>query len=50
MIKNKIAQIIYDNLNYVYCGNCRFDFEQDDDWRCNGCSRNYDEWSISMKT
>ena len=33
MLKNKIAKIIYDKLNYVYCGNCRFDFEEDDNWR-----------------
>lgn len=49
-LKNKIAKIIYDKLNYTYCGNCRFDFEEKDDWRCNGCGRNYDAWSISMKT
>lgn len=47
---NKIAKIIYDELNYVYCGNCRFDFEQNNDWRCEICSRNYEKWSISMKT
>lgn len=50
MLKNKIAKIIYDKLNYVYCGNCRFDFEEDNDWRCNACGGNYEKWSISMKT
>lgn len=50
MLKNKIAQIIYDKLNYVYCGNCRFDVEEDNNWRCNSCGGNYEKWSISMKT
>lgn len=50
MLKNKIAEIIYDELNHVYCGNCRFDFEQNNDWRREICSRNYEKWSISMKT
>jgi hypothetical protein len=49
MLKNKIAQIIYDELNYVYCGNCRFDFEQDNDWHCNSCIGSYEGWSIFMK-
>lgn len=47
---DKIAQIIYDNLPYMYCDNCRYNSEIEDEYRCEDCHRKYNGWGISMAT
>lgn len=50
-----ISQIIYDNLDYMYCDNCRFSKEikeEDCDegmYGCEDCHRKYNGWGISKK-
>lgn len=45
---DKIAQIIYDNLSYMYCDNCRYNSEIEDEYGCEDCHRKYNGWGISM--
>lgn len=53
---DKIAKIIYDRLCYMYCDNCRLNFEIDEEearkkygyWGCEECHRKYNGWAISM--
>ena len=47
---DKIAQIIYNNLPYMYCDNCRYNSEIEDEYGCEGCHRKYNGWGISMAT
>lgn len=47
---DKIAQIIYDNLSYMYCDNCRYNSEIEDEYGCEDCHRKYNGWGISMAT
>lgn len=51
MNKGKIADIIYNELDYMYCNNCRFDSEikeEDTDcWGCEDCHRKYNGWGVS---
>lgn len=50
-----IANLIYDDLNYMYCDNCRFSVEISEDesmrrfgyWGCEDCHRKYNGWGIS---
>ena len=49
-MKAEISKLIYNELNYVYCGNCRFNKEIDEDDDCNGCKDCHPktmEWEIS---
>lgn len=54
-IQQKISDIIYDQLNYMYCDNCRFNselnreqFEKENGyWGCEDCHRKYNGWGIS---
>lgn len=52
--KEGVAKIIYDNLSYMYCDNCRFNSEineeDSDEWSCDDCHRKYNGWGISMQT
>lgn len=51
MNKEKIAKIIYEELSYMYCDNCRYAFEiseDDPDWSCDECHRKNNGWGISM--
>ena len=51
MIKDKIAKIIYDELCYMYCDNCRYCLEIGEDELssgCDDCHRKYNGWGISM--
>lgn len=51
MNKDKIANIIYNELSYMYCDNCRYAFEIGEDdptWNCDECYRKYNSWGISM--
>lgn len=51
----KIADIIYKELNYMYCDNCRYNSEivDKDEYGCNpnceDCHRKYNGWGISRK-
>lgn len=51
--KEGIAKIIYDSLSYMYCDNCRFNSEineeDSDEWGCDDCHRKYNGWGISMQ-
>lgn len=54
-MKQAIANIIYENLGYMYCDNCRFCSEISEEesiqkfgyWGCNNCYRKYNGWGIS---
>ena len=51
--EDNIAKIIYDNLNYMYCDNCRCNSEIEEDsyeYGCDDCHRKYNGWGISMQT
>lgn len=47
----KIADIIYKELNYMYCDNCRYNSElKTDEYGnsgCEDCHRKYNGWGIS---
>ena len=53
--KQAIADIIYNNLGYMYCDNCRFGSEISEEesnenfgyWGCEDCHRKYNGWGIS---
>lgn len=51
MDKEKISDLIYDELNYMYCDNCRHDSEVCDDGYggdpCFDCHRKYNGWGVS---
>lgn len=50
-----VSNIIYSNLGYMYCDNCRFNSEisekESDEkfgyWICEDCHRKYNGWGIS---
>lgn len=49
--KDKIAKIIYEELCYMYCDNCRYNSEigeDDPNFGCDDCHRKYNGWGISM--
>lgn len=51
MNKEKIANIIYNELSYMYCNNCRYRSEigrDEEEWHCDDCHRKYNAWGISM--
>ena len=53
MNKDKIANIIYNELSYMYCDNCRYATELSNDpdtdfSPCDDCHRKYNSWGISM--
>ena len=53
MSTEKIAEIIYEELPYMYCDNCRYATEiaADPDRifsPCDDCHRKYNSWGISM--
>ena len=53
--RNAIATMIYENLDYMYCDNCRFDSEikeadcEEGMYGCEDCHRKYNGWGISKK-
>lgn len=57
-IQKKISDILYENLGYMYCDNCRFDSEISKkeseklygNWGCEDCYRKYNGWGISRAT
>lgn len=51
--EDDVAKIIYDNLNYMYCDNCRCNSEiekESYEYGCDDCHRKYNGWGISMQT
>ena len=50
-----IVDLIYNDLNYMYCDNCRFGSEISEEesvqrfgfWGCEDCHRKYNGWGIS---
>lgn len=50
-IIKKIADLLYKEIDYMYCNNCRFDSEirekDSDEWNCDECHRKYNGWGIS---
>lgn len=50
-MKDKIVNILMEELNYVYCYNCRINEldEEDEDWNCDFCHRKNMNWELSKK-
>lgn len=49
--KEKIIEILMDNLYYCYCDNCEFSNEKyEEEQHCYYCHRKYMEWSLSTIT
>lgn len=50
-----ISELVYNKLNYMYCDNCRYNLEIDEEDRkakglkggCEDCYRKYNGWGIS---
>lgn len=51
-----VSNIIYSNLGYMYCNNCRYDSEESREtwdenilgcYPCEDCHRKYNGWAIS---
>lgn len=50
-IKNKITEILMDELCYCYCDNCEFgNWDKYQDRECDGCHRKYQNWRLSENT
>lgn len=47
-MRDKIAQFIYDYLDWAYCENCRYNFE--DSEKCDCCYRKSINWELSEET
>lgn len=53
--EKKIAELIYNQVDYMYCDNCRFNYEISEEeygkthifWACDDCYRKYNGWGIS---
>ena len=49
--KEKIIQILINDLNYCYCDNCKYnDYKTYEDRFCNECHRKYSNWALSPIT
>ena len=56
--KQAITTLIYNDLDYMYCDNCRFGSEISEEesierfgyWGCEDCHRKYNGWGISQAT
>jgi hypothetical protein len=48
-MKNKIAELLYKELDYPYCDNCRFcsEIKENKMGGCDDCHRKYMNWEIS---
>lgn len=46
-MKQTVSDILYRDLNYMYCDNCRFDSEEDGSDACEDCHRKYNGWALS---
>lgn len=45
--QKEISDLIYNELDYMYCDNCRHWAETGDDTPCQDCHRKYNGWSVS---
>lgn len=45
--QKRISQIIYDSLDYMYCDNCRYNSEIEEENSCEDCHRKYNGWAVS---
>ena len=49
--KEKIIQILINDLKYCYCDNCKYDdYEIYGDSFCDECHRKYSNWALSSIT
>ena len=49
--KEKIINILINDLNYCYCDNCKYgDWDKYHDKYCMECHRKYQNWSLSKET
>ena len=51
MTREEMAKVIYEELGYMYCNNCRYNSEIGEDapdYGCDDCHRKYNGWGISM--
>lgn len=47
-LEEKISDYLFDNLDYIYCQNCRYNNEEDDLYHfCENCHRKAMNWEIS---
>lgn len=50
-MKEKIANILIDELCYCYCDNCEYgDWDKYQDHMCENCYRKYISWKLSSNT
>lgn len=47
-MRDKIAQFIYGYLDWAYCDNCRYNFEDSD--KCDCCHSKSINWELSEET
>ena len=45
--KEEISNLIYEYIDYMYCDNCRYNFEIPDTCNCDDCHRKYVKWAVS---
>lgn len=53
MTKQEISDLLYSELCYMYCNNCRCNSElspEDINYGCEDCYRKYNGWGISRAT
>lgn len=50
-MKDKIAELLMMEFCSIYCWNCRYNDDDDDEYcNCEDCHRKYMNWSISKHT
>lgn len=47
MTKEEASKLIYNELNYAYCDNCRR--ADEDEHNCYDCHRKYNNWAVSKE-
>ena len=47
MNKEVISDLLYEELDYIYCHNCRY---RDEEGWCDNCYRKYMDWAIARHT
>lgn len=45
--KEEISNLIYEYIDYMYCDNCRYNFEIPDTCNCDDCHMKYVNWAVS---
>lgn len=52
-MKEKISELIYETLDYMYCDNCRYSSEKTDKSKynpCEDCYRKMNGWAVAKGT